>query len=38
MEDGITHNGSKENLLGKNPSEAVIEKYSNEKHALFSIP
>ncbi len=38
MEDGITHNGSKENLLGKNPSEALIEKYSNEKQVDKNTP
>lgn len=38
MEDGITHNGSKVNLLGKNPSEALIEKYSNEKQINENTP
>lgn len=28
--DGITHKGSRENLLGKNPDLKVLEKYSNE--------
>jgi len=28
--DGITHRGSRENLLGKNPDPKVLEKYSNE--------
>lgn len=28
--DGITHRGSRENLLGKNPELKVLEKYSNE--------
>ncbi|HEY1062623.1 MAG TPA: alpha/beta hydrolase [Daejeonella sp.] len=28
--DGITHRGSRENLLGKNPDLKVLEKYSNE--------
>jgi acetyl esterase/lipase len=31
MQDGITHNGSKENLLGKNASAEMINNYSNEK-------
>lgn len=31
MEKGITHNGSKESLLGKTASDALIAKYSNEK-------
>ncbi|MEN3323243.1 prolyl oligopeptidase family serine peptidase [Mariniflexile soesokkakense] len=38
MEDGITHNGSKMNLLGKNPSEALIVKYSNEKQVNENTP
>ncbi|WP_434036517.1 prolyl oligopeptidase family serine peptidase [Formosa sp. 4Alg 33] len=38
MEDGITHNGSKENLLGKTPSKALIEKYSNEKQVNKNTP
>lgn len=38
MENGITHQGSKINLLGKNPSEALIEKYSNEKHVDVNTP
>lgn len=38
MEDGITHNGSKENLLGKNPSSELIEKYSNEKQVNENTP
>ncbi len=28
--DGITHKGSRENLLGKNPDLQILEKYSNE--------
>ena len=38
MEDGITHNGSKMNLLGKEPSEALITKYSNEKQVNENTP
>lgn len=38
MEDGITHNGSKVNLLGENPLEELIEKYSNEKHVDAKTP
>ncbi|MBD0831558.1 prolyl oligopeptidase family serine peptidase [Aestuariibaculum sediminum] len=38
MENGITHNGSKVNLLGKNPTEALIEKYSNEKQVNENTP
>ncbi|WP_194767126.1 alpha/beta hydrolase [Tamlana sp. I1] len=32
MKDGITHQGSKKNLLGESPSEELVEKYSNENH------
>ncbi|UKM63859.1 prolyl oligopeptidase family serine peptidase [Flavobacteriaceae bacterium GSB9] len=38
MEEGITHNGSRVNLLGKNPSEELIEKYSNEKQVNGNTP
>ena len=38
MQDGITHNGSKENLLGKTASAELIEKYSNEKHVNNTTP
>lgn len=31
MDDGITHKGSKTNLLGKTPSIELINNYSNEK-------
>lgn len=31
MDEKITHKGSKKKLLGKFPSDALIEKYSNEK-------
>lgn len=31
MEDGITHNGSRKNLLGENVSADLLDKYSNEK-------
>lgn len=30
MTDGITHMGSRERLLGKNPSEELIQKFSTE--------
>lgn len=33
-----THNGSRNNLLGKNPSEELIEKYSNEKQVTAETP
>ena len=38
MEDGITHNGSKESLLGKTPSADLIAKYSNEKEVNENTP
>jgi acetyl esterase/lipase len=38
MEDGITHNGSKESLLGKNASAELIAKYSNEKEVNENTP
>src|SRR6056300_838915 len=38
MIDGITHQGSKINLLGKDPSEDLIQKYSNEKQVDENTP
>ena len=38
MESGITHNGSKENLLGKTTSADLIAKYSNEKAVNENTP
>lgn len=38
MEKGITHEGSKNNLLGKEASEDLIAKYSNEKHINETTP
>ena len=38
MEDGITHNGSKENLLGANASKEMTAKYSNEKQVDSNTP
>ncbi|WP_281337010.1 alpha/beta hydrolase [Flavobacterium eburneipallidum] len=38
MQDGITHKGSKTNLLGENPSAALIENYSNEKQVNATTP
>ncbi|GAA4294075.1 prolyl oligopeptidase family serine peptidase [Aestuariibaculum suncheonense] len=38
MEDGITHNGSKVSLLGKNASKELIKKYSNEKQVNENTP
>ncbi|WP_026712417.1 prolyl oligopeptidase family serine peptidase [Flavobacterium daejeonense] len=38
MEKGITHNGSKESLLGKTASDELISKYSNEKQINENTP
>lgn len=38
MEEGITHNGSKNTLLGKNPSTELIDRYSNEKQVNSNTP
>ena len=38
MQDGITHSGSKENLLGKNASAILVEQYSNEKQVNATTP
>lgn len=38
MQEGITHQGSKDNLLGKNADNEAIEKYSNEKQITADIP
>tara|TARA_R110002050_G_scaffold286121_2_gene436288 strand:+ start:18046 stop:19851 length:1806 start_codon:yes stop_codon:yes gene_type:complete len=38
MEDGITHQGSKTNLLGENSKADLIVKYSNEKQIDANTP
>lgn len=38
MDEAITHKGSKENLLGKNASSEMVEKYSNEKQVTDETP
>ncbi|PXY46600.1 prolyl oligopeptidase family serine peptidase [Flavobacterium hydrophilum] len=38
MQEGVTHQGSKDNLLGKNAQEEIVEKYSNEKQITASTP
>lgn len=38
MTEGITHNGSKNNLLGKTPSDILIQKYSNELQVTDKTP
>ncbi len=34
----LTHQGSKQNLLGKDPPEALVERYSNEKQVTERTP
>ena len=38
MEDGVTHAGSKRNLLGPKPDAKLVEYYSNEKHVTKQTP
>lgn len=38
MLEGITHQGSKDNLLGKNPDSETTDKYSNEKQITAATP
>ncbi|TDO99230.1 alpha/beta hydrolase fold domain-containing protein [Flavobacterium sp. 245] len=38
MQEGVTHQGSKDNLLGKNAGSELTEKYSNEKQVTASTP
>lgn len=38
MEDGVTHNGSKANLLGKDPDPKLVELLSNEKQVTKNTP
>jgi acetyl esterase/lipase len=38
MTDRLTHAGSREALLGKNPSEAQIREFSNELHVTENTP
>jgi acetyl esterase/lipase len=38
MEDGVTHGGSKKNLLGDKPDANLVELYSNEKQVTKEIP
>ncbi|SHG13260.1 Acetyl esterase/lipase [Flavobacterium fluvii] len=38
METGITHEGSKINLIGKNAAPELIDKYSNEKQVTAETP
>ncbi len=38
MDDNFTHKGSKENLIGKNPTEELVTKYSMEKQVSDKTP
>ena len=38
MEDGVTHGGSKANLLGKTPEPQLVELLSNEKQVTKGTP
>ena len=38
MEDGVTHGGSKKNLLGDKPDPALVELLSNEKQVTRETP
>ncbi|HEY6143845.1 MAG TPA: alpha/beta hydrolase [Flavobacterium sp.] len=38
MQEGITHKGSRTNLLGENPSTEMTDKYSNEKQVNSTTP
>jgi acetyl esterase/lipase len=38
MQDGVTHGGSKRNLLGDKPGAKLVELYSNEKQVTKETP
>jgi len=38
MDETITHGGSRKNLIGENPSQELIEKYSNELQVTQNTP
>jgi acetyl esterase/lipase len=38
MEDGVTHGGSKRNLLGANPSKELVHEYCNDKQITDKTP
>ncbi|WP_282036004.1 alpha/beta hydrolase [Saccharicrinis aurantiacus] len=38
MQEGLTHKGSKKNLLGKNPSPELVEEFSNELQVTNDTP
>ncbi|MFB9079266.1 alpha/beta hydrolase fold domain-containing protein [Flavobacterium procerum] len=37
-QEGVTHQGSKDNLLGKNPEPKLVDFYSNEKQVNAATP
>lgn len=38
MEQGVTHQGSRDNLLGKKPKRKLLNAYCNEQHVSGSTP
>lgn len=38
MEEGVTHQGSRENLLGKSPAEELVARFSNERQVTNDTP
>ena len=38
MEQGITHQGSRDNLLGKSPKQKLVNEYCNEQHVNKKTP
>jgi acetyl esterase/lipase len=38
FKESITHHGSKDNLLGKSPSEALVNQFSNEEQVTAQTP
>jgi acetyl esterase/lipase len=38
MELGVTHGGSRTNLIGKNPDAKLVEFYSNDKRVTAKTP
>ncbi len=38
MEAGVTHQGSRENLLGKKPKRKLLNEYCNEQHVTAATP
>src|SRR5262245_19149163 len=38
MEEGVVHQGSKNNLIGRNADAKLVEEYSNEKHVTNKTP